>query len=333
MGALDFTRTGGKPDNSLTAISMFPGAFRGKVINVTWAQLQPTAQRFVPDAIDAALSDIATYNANHPDAPLLAKLRVSVGGSTPDWVKQIGGPIAVIHQPSGSAPIGVTVGAFWSQPYIQVWRTLQGMLAMQYDANPLIAVVASSSCATITDEPFVLPLAKLSSTNLIAAGFTDAAYRDCLIYQTDDYAAWKSTRIEVTYNPYHLIQAGTAIQDDAVTVQAIDQCRAALGERCVLGNHCLGRCEGEANFGPIYARIRQLGAPIGLQTAAPTWLTLDPARWNATLTTGINDGAASIEIWPRGFTQYLQSTVQQWAALFPVGNGAATAPVVAPASV
>ena len=53
MGEVSFNHTYSLlPDNSLTAIDAFPGMFRGKVINVTWAQLQPTPAAFDPTVID-----------------------------------------------------------------------------------------------------------------------------------------------------------------------------------------------------------------------------------------------------------------------------------------
>ena len=304
------------PDNSLTAVESYPGAFRGMVINVTWAQLQPTSQTFDPGVIDQALSAITAYNQSHPTAPLLAKLRVWGGGHSPDWAKQIGGPITVVFQSTSNAPVTLTVGAFWSQPYIQAWTHLQSLLAARYDTNPLIVSVPATSCATVTDEPFILPLSKPSSTNLLAAGFTDAAYKNCLLHETDVYSAWKYTRIETIYNPYHTIGGGKMTTDTSVTIQAMQACRTALGSRCILGNHCLGRCD-QSTTADIYAEMKKLGAPIALQTASPTFMTKNASNWSAVLQRATGYGASSVELWPAGFTQFSQATVQQWTHLLP----------------
>ncbi len=313
MGSLQFHQSPtGIPDNSLTAIASYPGAFQGKVINIAWAQLQPTPQSFDPTAIDQALSDIAAYNKLHPTAPLLAKLRVFSNNNAPTWAKAMpGGPITIYSAHN----MVYTDGPFWSTPYIQAWRHLQSLLAARYDTNPLLAVVASASCSSVSDEPFILALNQPSITNLLAAGFTDAAYQSCLLGQNDDYADWKQTRIEETFNPYFQIGNGKVTQDINVTIQAMRLCHDTLGARCILSNHGWILPNRPAAQ-PIYDEMRTLGSPISLQNYSPQTMQTT-ANGTAVLRAAISLGASSVEIWTMEFTKFPPATLQQWAALFP----------------
>lgn len=314
MGSLAFHATQtGIPDNTLAPVAAYPGSVDSTVINVTWLQLQPTQQSFDPSAIDQALSAITAYNQAHTTSPLVAKLRVFGGNNAPDWVKTLpGGPITI-----SSRFATFTVGPFWSAPYIQAWRALQAQLAARYDANPLIDTVATSSCSSVSDEPFILPLNQPSVTNLLAAGFTDAAYQSCLMGQNDDYAAWKQTRIEETFNAYHQIGAGVVRLDQAVTNQAMALCRSALGARCILSNHGL-QLPSVVDANAVYSEMKSLGGPISLQDYSPQTLQ-SQSNGVAVISKALSIGASSVEIWPIEFTKFSASDVQSWAALFPRG--------------
>ena len=98
------------------------------------------------------------------------------GFEAPDWAKQLGGaPIATEH--NGKQRI---LGRFWSEAYRQAWSRLQVQLAARYDALPLIREVAITSCMSFTAEPFFLPTEPTVANPLRAAGYTDAAHRQCL---------------------------------------------------------------------------------------------------------------------------------------------------------
>ena len=135
MGMIDFHRyDGGVPDNSLNSLYAKPGVFDGVVINVAWAQLQPSPASFNTTAIDNALADVRNYNQQNTSKPLSVHLRVWPGPNAPLWIKNMDGqPVTVLHR-----NMPVTVGRFWSTSYRQAWRQLQQQLANKYDNEPLI---------------------------------------------------------------------------------------------------------------------------------------------------------------------------------------------------
>jgi hypothetical protein len=149
---------GEKPNNSLQFILAEPGVFSGVVINISWTQLEPAPNSFDTSGIDQALQAVAAYNAAYPTAPLGVRLNVESGLLAPGWAKNLNGPpIEITDIPNGtSPPIIFTIGRFWEPAYSNDWRQLQNMLAAKYDGNPLIHEVTNGSCATVTDEPFVL---------------------------------------------------------------------------------------------------------------------------------------------------------------------------------
>jgi len=324
MGDISFNHTPGlTPNNTMTAIEQAPaGIFRGKMVNVLWAQLQPTnANSFDFSAIDSALSGVEAYNAQHPETPIQAILRVWSGPNSPDWVKHLGGdPVTVIHKaPSWQTGITETVGRFWSKAYRQAWQNMQTKLAAKYDDLPLISLVVVTSCSSTTDETFIMALDQQSRANVRAAGFTDEQYRDCVLHPADDYVAWRHTPLEFTFNPYWTIMSKFPVADPAVTIQAMQSCRDALGSRCVISTYCIGTCETLPAYTTIFERIKALGAPISFEPFSPTTLSGDMSQADATVDRAIGFGASSLEIWPLkdGFASIPAAHLQMWAAKFP----------------
>ncbi|HEX3770263.1 MAG TPA: hypothetical protein VHV30_05340 [Polyangiaceae bacterium] len=323
-----------EPTFTMDNVNAFPGVFGGIVINATWRAIQPTQSGpLVFDTIDAALCQIRQYNAQHPSAPLAAKLRVYQGSDAPAWVESMGGdPVDIQRNPAGctTTPCTLTVGRFWSAGYITAWRAFQALLAARYDGEPLIAQVAVTSCASQTDEPFVPTVDAPSIANLVDAGFTDEAEEDCLSGAVDDYAAWTSTLVDYTFNTFDSTapaDGGERLTADAganFTLGVMQGCRAKIGGRCVLDNHALGVPPRAADM-PVYDEMVALGPPVNFQTQAPA---VFDCLWKETVDQGIAFGARSIEIWPStnvGFVKLTVPEVQSLAAAF-----AAPAPVPSP---
>lgn len=199
MGPLRFLVAGGPPDNSLREVTAHPGLYAGAVLNVTWAELEPGRGRFDFATIDRGLARVAADNAAGNAGPALrAKLRVFAGRAAPDWVKAMSGGMTTVQ----GTRFTMEVPRFWTAPYRQAWQELQQALATRYDADPRLAEVAVSSCATLSDEPFVLPATQAGIAALHQAGFTDAAYRACLAGAIEDYAPWRRTALDYTFAPF-----------------------------------------------------------------------------------------------------------------------------------
>jgi hypothetical protein len=281
---------------------------------------------------------VRTYNCANPSAPLGVKLRVYHGSSAPDWAKALdGGPVAIQRNPQGCpAPDGgvgscpMTVGKFWTSDYIAAWRAFQNQLAARYDGEPLIRQVAVTSCASQTDEPFVPTVETASRQALSDAGYTDAAQMACLSGAVDDYAAWKYTLIDFTFNSFGSEQApdaGPRITQDAgagFTVGVMGACRTALGSRCVLDNHALTNPLRTADQS-VYDAIQAMGGPANFQTDGPKNMHCE---WSGTIAQGVALGASAIEAWPEskfyGFTTLTPTQVASLASEF-------TMPIAVPA--
>ena len=189
MGAYRFVGYGGDPVNTLEPLNAKPGIFGGLVVIASWKQLQPTPDSEIGanNVIDRALAEVRAYNERNPQKPLAVKLRVWGGFEAPDWAKALGGPpIETIFNEKPR-----TVGRFWSPAYRQAWAGLQQQLAARFDNRPLIREVAVTSCMSYTAEPFVVPIQEGVLRPLRAAGFTDAAYKECLAHAVADYAPWQ----------------------------------------------------------------------------------------------------------------------------------------------
>jgi hypothetical protein len=302
---------GTEPTFTMDNVNAFPGVFGGIVVNATWDALQPSQDGALDfSSVDAALAQIRTYNAAHPNAPLGAKLRVYQGTSAPAWAKALAGGAVDIQRnpqgcPSGDCPL--TVGRYWSPEFIAAWRAFQDKLAARYDSEPIIRHVAVTSCAPQTDEPFVPTSDATSKANLVAAGYSDAAEQACLAGAIDDYAAWKNTVVDYSFNVFVKVAGGT---DATFPVSVMTDCKTRLGDRCVLDNHALVSPLRAADQ-PIYDAMVSLGGPISFQTEAPKGFG---CRWSAVVARGVSIGASSIEVWPaanlQGFDSLAPADVQ-----------------------
>jgi hypothetical protein len=287
-------------------IAPFADSFGGIVLNVRWDQLQPDAPTAIEagNPIDQDLAAVRTYNQQNPDARLKVKLRVWGGFDAPIWAQNIGGaPITITDTQHGRSG---TIGRWWEPAYIQAWRKLQAMLAGRYGGNPLIHEVAVTSCASATDEPFV-PFDSTGIAALQAAGYTDSEQENCLMGTVKDYAAWKRTAIDFTFNPFHEFNSGTGQSDPKFTDTVMQQC--ASSPHCVLSNHALNDPLASADT-TVYQEMQALYAqdPAGtltdFQTASPCQL-----QWCGAIANAVTlFHASSVELWPGpvvggGFTE------------------------------
>jgi hypothetical protein len=298
------------PDNSLAAIAAAGGAFDGVAINVTWDQLQPTPGILDTSALDRALADVAAYNHAHSTRPLAVRLRVFASGRAPAWAKALaGGPVTVVDRQGRT----ITIGRFWTAPFQLAWSRLQQQLAARYDDAPLIAETSIGSCTSRGNEPFILPLDKVSLANLHAAGFTDAAYRACLQSAPEAYDAWKKTRIDFTFNTFPSTD-GAVRPDDGFARQVMDAFRRRLGARAALMNHGLV-FPIRPRARRIYDEMRALGPEIELQMISP-----QTSYWDAAVTYAAHDLAANVvEVWPpsgqfQGFAAIPADTLRKWSS-------------------
>jgi hypothetical protein len=316
MGAYRFVGSGGDPVNTLEPLNAKPGIFGGLVVIASWKQLQPTPDAGIGDdnVIDQALAQVRAYNERNPQKQLAVKLRVWGGFEAPEWAKELGGaPIDTVHRNKHR-----TVGRFWSPAYRQAWAHLQGLLAARFDPQPLIKEVSITACMSYTAEPFFVPPEDTVMPHLRAAGFTDAAYKECLARSVADYAPWKETRLVLSVNPLRT-GLGQGPGDPAFTEGVMRKCRQAIGRRCVFDNHDLDTDLARPLY-RIYATMKRLGPEIEFQTGPTT-----PKDFDGTIKMGVSYGASSIELYQDygGFPLVADAKLKQWAQMLEKNGGAA----------
>jgi hypothetical protein len=308
MGALTplFTKDG-HADNSLKEANAHPGVYSGVLVLVSWDELEHVEGKLDASRIELGLDAVRAYNKKYPDTPVRAKLRIFSGWNTPDWVIAKSGGAITIDQ-KGEA---IAIGHFWTPAYRDAWKQLQTLLAARYDDDPLMGEVAVSSCATVTAEPFVMPLTPDNLPKLHAAGFTDAGFKACLLGAIDDYSSWKHTPIDYTFNPFRDTDKGQAIPDPAFPIQVMEAFRKRYGSRAVLANHGLQPTVIERQAG-VYAELKKLGDPIEFQTISPS------VEWDGSVANGLAFHATEIEIWNtkdvHGPAPVTYDQLKKWAA-------------------
>jgi hypothetical protein len=338
------------PTFTISDLDNYVGSFSEIVLNVTWAELQPTAGGALNlSTINTAISAVDEYNtANGTDVGI--KLRVWGGYTAPDWAKNIDGPPITVTgagtiDPSSDAT--ETIGRFWTADYNDAWTTLQNTLAADYDQNPVILGISNTAGASATDEPFV-PLRPDQVTELEAGGYTDAAEELTLRNAISDYSGWSETPLDYTMNLFHLEGSGKVVGDPNVTLAVLQE--AENSSRTVqAGNHALNQIP-DPSDAFIYAQVAADAAldpttvPGSFQTASPVNLG-GFANWPSAIAEGVASDAGDIELWDgpgtTGFTGESQPFVAGLAGTLADGvapvtnapdNGAQLA-FIAPASV
>lgn len=295
LGGL-LTRNGPPPETYISVMG-------GYVVTAYWRDLQPTRNGdiAVNNVIDQAIDSVRQLD---PSGTLGLKVRVYAGIDAPDWAKSLGGaPIAVIDPSSG---VSGTVGRFWSSEFGSAYSDLQARLAARYDSVPEIREVTISQCTTVYAEPFIRDEASVDTVSgLLAAGFTVAADKQCLVDEITAHRVWLRTRSDLAFNPYQVIDGSTRT-DEALTEQMMDLCRSTLGARCVLENNSL---RVPPQYPDMYSHMHSLGPPIAFQTASIRRV----GDLEATLESAIQLGAGSVEL-PTGFEVIPESTLGAYNA-------------------
>ncbi len=305
----------GVPANDFEELNAHPGVYSAAVIQLFWSQLEPSQGVFDDSALTSALASLAAYNTKYPATPVVGKLRIFMGVGTPAWVIADTGSLTFANS-KGT----LTIGKFWTSQYETFWQALQNHLASEYDTNPMIGEVAITSCSSLTGEPFIVPEGPTAVSTFQAAGYNDTLGMACLTNAPTDYAAWKNTPLDYTFNAFSAIDTGVNVENTDFPVQLMASFRAALGTRAVVANHGL-QPSTSATTPPIYAEFTTLYtqaaasgtvSPLEFQTLSPT------VDWPTTIALGLTFHPTEIEIWDTqaagGQAPLTLSQLQGWAA-------------------
>jgi hypothetical protein len=283
----------------------FAGAVRSFVVNVTWAELQPT-----PDGTIAADNPIdqAITAARNLGAGVGVKIRLLAGVDAPSWVKALdGGPVSVY---SAADATGGTIGRFWTSDFGTAYNDLWDQLAAKYDSVPEIREITVARCMTVFDETFLRDTSDPTSVrNLIDAGFSTAADQTCIEDEIADGAVWKHTRIGVAFNPYQeILPGGQAVTDESFTETMMQYCRTTLGAQCVLENNSIRWPPMPGAYGAMYADMEVLGGPLSFQTATEARI----GDLGDTLAWAVSIGADAVEL-PQGYEDGSLTSLETYA--------------------
>ena len=323
MGDMNWTdNPDGEPLNRLLEASTHPGVYAAAVIQATWKELEPRPGVFDDSAIQAALQRISAYNKKYPKTPLVGKLRVFPGVHSPAWVLEAVGSVRLVNHHTGTA---ASYPDFWKPEYSRLWTELQDHLATVYDRNDLIGEVAVTSCSSFSGEPFNNGQGSFfDSSTLIAAGYTDTQYENCLSNAASNYAAWKLTPVDFPFNELMLMQ--THQIDSAFSIKVMAAFRKALGTRAVVANEDFD-VPLPKDLAPIYDEIQELRhqawsarprelSPLEFQVLGPTidWAAVVPAAIGTYHPTEIEVWSSTATRRPGGYADITEAQLQRWSA-------------------
>jgi hypothetical protein len=273
----------------------------GWVVNVTWAELQPSNGNSIAsnNPIDQALSLIAT---NPTYSHMHLRIRLMAGLDSPGWVLAMdGGPVYVYNE---TDDVGGNVPRFWTAPVEAAYANLEQELAAKYDTSPAIEDVTTSGCMTIYAEPLILETTSSETVaDLLAAGYTVAADQACQTAALQAQTAWTHTHSSIALNPYDSLSGSTPVIDEAFTVTVMQDCRQILGSRCTLGNNSIRSTSLGSDYDSMYASMKALGPGMYFQTATSAKV----GDLQTTVSWAIAEGANDVEL-PSGYSSLLSSS-------------------------
>lgn len=309
-------------DRRAAPTGVYQDTLGGFVVEGRWSALQPTKDGDIAsnNTIDQAIADIRAINSAKPGRDLQLKVRLFTGTSAPAWAKTLDGAAVSVEDPvdGGTGQIG----RFWTDNYHNAYSKFIARLAEKYDAIPEIREVTVARCMTVYAEPFIRQVASSTTVNnLLAAGYTVAADKQCHREQLDAHKTWATTRTSVSLNPYQVVDNDpqTPTTDVNFTNEMARYCRQSLGERCVLGNNSIGwPLKSSGGYTSMYGTIAGLGGPITFQTETACKIE----DWRGTLDWALNDIKAyavelpSVNCTKDGVTYYSYKN----AATYPVAE-------------
>jgi hypothetical protein len=313
------------PSTSLTTTMPFIDHI---VLNIPWADLESADQVFDGagwQIIDQALADPRNFKL---------RLRITAGGSAPNWVKRLGhAPVsAPTFDCSTTGGIAIynkhddkwTCSAFfWTTPVLDEYEELMREVARRYEGNSRVLEVVNSACMTLYAEPFYRAHSDLGSNlRLFNAGLnanTDLACQERAMQIHN--ALFPSTRTSLAVNPWDIVDGSPddgklpASQSWLPVYDFVTRWKSIMGPRLVLQNNGLGEDDGcPTGATPTtdhFCFLASVAPSKGFQTE--TWERLGgtPTGLYGAIGNGLSMGACFIEL-PSGFGVSDPATLQMY---------------------
>jgi hypothetical protein len=243
------------------------------VVTVNWSDLQSTNGGAIvqPNAIKTAIS----YVDMHPGFHI--KIRIMAGAYSPTWALNIGGTPVTLTDPTCMAVDGTgscPIPRFWTTNYKNAYVQFEQKMGALYDAKSEIQDVTVSRCMTTSDEPLLRQVSLMNDEAFRAANYTDTLDEQCQSQSiSETAAAWPTTHVSFSFNPYQDITSTTDTTNEAYTESLMDTGRSLIGQQFVIENNSI-RCTTtpcSASQNPMYESMYNHmivdGAPFAFQTA------------------------------------------------------------------
>jgi uncharacterized membrane protein YgcG len=237
-------RGGGMPPQRL-----LDAGGRSTVLFVNWSALSTTLDGTIltNNPLDTLLSRVRA--SGYP-----VKIKVCIQpGTAPSAVTTLGGSTmdvdmfgTVVHPPR-----------WWRTDVQDAWAALMTKFAERYDAMPEVAEVAMTLGGIRSADPMIRPLSAMQGTTGNDSLWTEGLRsgvgsndQSAHMAGIDAMQAFDTTRVSMSFSPYHVWSTGTGDVADLVDtvsfeyVQSIiDYGRATLGGQLVIGNNELGNTD------------------------------------------------------------------------------------------
>jgi hypothetical protein len=282
----------------------YPVAIVGErigVANLSWAEWQSTQGGPLNSAKVASLT--ATIKAaNAQGITINARPWVAAASDSPQFVQDAVGTWAWTDA-SGSGGGSTQV---WKPAWAPLYADFITKLAAEFDgAFGAFGMTAGSG---FYDEPFWLSQSSADQAQLVALGFTNAAWQATMEAGIDAHRAWKLTPTEMTFDVPWTYSGGKWAKDEAFMAAVFGYATSTL-PRQIAGNHSMTATENlSAEPYPTLLGWWKAGGDVYIQTATAAKI----GDLATTVQNCLAVGACWVEL-PSGVTP-TPAQITQWTA-------------------
>lgn len=155
------------------------------VLKVPMNDIMPTEFSFNWSPIDNVLDTMGTATMT---------LRIQMGGSAPEWLKDILGRFRIFNNQLG---LSAVVTKFWDDRALDAWDRMIRAAGERYNDDPRVVLVSSDEAMTLYSEPLILGGHKDSAILLNSNGLDATSARNAMLVSTQSTVeAFNHTHVE-----------------------------------------------------------------------------------------------------------------------------------------